>query len=169
MPDQKNTSLSPRGGFLSFLLARWRQLSGPALLVILLAVPGRPAAAAGGQEILPPAPVPATSLTPAPTLSPALTPAQAATAIGQVRTVCGRVANTYYSYLVPGRPTFVNFGKPYPEHVFSAAVPGADRGNFSDSPEKLFAGREVCVTGLIESYDGKPLMTVKDQSQVEWQ
>ena len=98
----------------------------------------------------------------------AINPAQAVAAIGEERTVCGKVANTYYSCFVSGRPTFINFGKPYPDHVFSVAIMGEDRSHFGDCPEKLFTGRDVCVTGLIESYDDKPVMKVKDQSQVKW-
>ena len=95
-------------------------------------------------------------------------PEQAAAMIGKTATVCGKVANTYYSCFVSKKPTFINFGKPYPDQVFSIAILAEDRGKFGDCPEKLFAGRDVCVTGLIESYKGKPVMKVKDQSQVKW-
>lgn len=97
-----------------------------------------------------------------------LSPLQTSAHIGDMATVCGAVANTYHSRFVPRQPTFINFGKPYPDHVFSVVIAGEDRASFGDCPEKLFAGREVCVTGLIEEYDGKPLMTIKEQSQVEW-
>ena len=107
-------------------------------------------------------------LLPLPAGAQNLSPAQAAEHIGEKATVCGKVANTYYSCFVSRQPTFINFGKPYPDHVFSLVIAGEDRGAFDNCPEKLFAGREVCATGLIEEYDGKPLMTVKDQSQVEW-
>lgn len=33
-------------------------------------------------------------------------------------------------------------------------------------PEKLFEGKKVCVTGLIESYDHKPLIVVKEKAQI---
>lgn len=97
-----------------------------------------------------------------------ITPEQAAAHVGEQQTVCGAVANTYYSCFVTDRPTFINFGKPYPDHVFSVAIMGKDRDKFESCPEKLFVGRSVCVTGLIETYDGKPIMVVKDQSQVRW-
>jgi len=97
-----------------------------------------------------------------------ITPYQAAGKVGEHVTVCGKVANTYYSCFVSNKPTFINFGKPYPDQVFSVAVMGEDRVHFDNCPEKLFAGRNVCVTGLIESYDGKPIMKVKDQKQVQW-
>jgi len=98
----------------------------------------------------------------------AITPDEAAGHIGERQTVCGKVANTYYSCFVTGKPTFINFGKPYPNHVFSIVIMAEDRAKFDNCPEKMFSGRDVCVTGLIESYDGKPLMAVKDLSQVKW-
>lgn len=98
----------------------------------------------------------------------AITPFQAAEKIGETATVCGRVANTYYSRFVSRKPTFINLGKPYPDHVFSVVILGENRSEFGDCPEKFFAGRDVCVTGLIEAYEGKPVMKVKDKEQVEW-
>jgi hypothetical protein len=97
-----------------------------------------------------------------------LTPFEAGQHAGQRVTVCGRVTNTYYSCFVSGKPTFINFGKPYPNHVFSVAIGEEDRAKFDNCPEKLLADKDVCVTGLIEMYDGKPLMIVKDPSQVVW-
>lgn len=97
-----------------------------------------------------------------------LLPEQATSYVGKTKTVCGPVANTYYSCFVSGKPTFINFGKPYPEHVFSITIMGEDRSKFGDCPEKMFEGKNVCVTGLIEEYDGKPLIVVKDQNQIQW-
>lgn len=70
-----------------------------------------------------------------------LTPEQAAAKIGERHTVCGTVANTYYSRFSSGKPTFINFGEPYPNHVFSLAIMGENRAEFGGSPEKLFAGK----------------------------
>ncbi|MEW6501909.1 MAG: DNA-binding protein [Thermodesulfobacteriota bacterium] len=88
--------------------------------------------------------------------------------MGQSVTVCGKVANTYYSRFVEGKPTFINFGRPYPNHVFSIAIMGADRAKFDNAPEDLFEGKSVCVTGLIEAFDNKPLIVVRDRAQIRW-
>ena len=98
-----------------------------------------------------------------------LTPEAAKAHVGQTATVCGKVANTYYSRFVEGKPTFINFGRPYPNHVFSIAIMGADRAKFDNAPENLFEGKSVCVTGLIEAYDNKPLIVVRDKAQIRWQ
>lgn len=97
-----------------------------------------------------------------------LTPEAAKAHVGQTATVCGKVANTYYSRFVEGKPTFINFGRPYPNHVFSIAIMGTDRAKFGNVPEKVFEGRKVCVTGLIEAYDNKPLIVVRDKAQIRW-
>lgn len=98
-----------------------------------------------------------------------LTPEAAKAHVGQTATVCGKVANTYYSRFVEGKPTFINFGHPYPNHVFSIAIMGADRAKFDNAPEDLFEGKTLCVTGLIEAYDHKPLIVVRDKAQIRWQ
>lgn len=98
-----------------------------------------------------------------------LTPEAAKAHVGQTATVCGKVANTYYSRFVEGKPTFINFGRPYPNHVFSIAIMGADRAKFDNAPEDLFEGKSVCVTGLIEAFDNKPLIVVRDKAQIRWQ
>lgn len=95
-----------------------------------------------------------------------LTPEQAAAHVGETKTVCGPVANTFYLCCFGGRPTFINFGKPYPEHVFSIAIMGESREKFDNCPEKMFAGKNLCVTGLIETYDDKPLIIVKEKEQI---
>lgn len=97
-----------------------------------------------------------------------LTPEAAKAHVGETATVCGPVANTYYSRFVEGKPTFINFGHPYPNHVFSIAIMGVDRAKFDNAPEDLFEGKSVCVTGLIESYDYKPLIVVRDKAQIRW-
>jgi hypothetical protein len=97
-----------------------------------------------------------------------LTPEAAKAHVGQSVTVCGKVANTYYSRFVEGKPTFINFGHPYPNHVFSIAIMGADRAKFDNAPEDLFGGKSVCVIGLIEAFDNKPLIVVRDRAQIRW-
>ena len=95
-----------------------------------------------------------------------LTPEAANAHAGETRTICGKVANTYYSRFVKDKPTFVNFGRPYPNHVFSIAILGANRDMFENAPEDFFTGKSLCVTGLIETYDNKPLIVVRDKMQI---
>jgi hypothetical protein len=95
-----------------------------------------------------------------------LTPVAAKAHVGETRTICGKVENTYYSRFVKDKPTFINFGRPYPNHFFSIAIMGANRDMFENAPEDFFTGKSLCVTGLIETYDNKPLVVVRDKMQI---
>jgi hypothetical protein len=82
--------------------------------------------------------------------------------------VCGFVAQTRYAESATGQPTFLNFDKPYPDEVFSAVIWGgaAERAKFQEPPEVLYVRRNVCVTGRIELYEGKPHIVVRNPAQL---
>ncbi len=84
----------------------------------------------------------------------------------QVKTVCGKIVGTQYAKRIPGQPTLLHMGKPYPEQTFTIVIWERDKGSFSKLPEELYKDREVCVTGLIVEHNGKPQIVVKSPSQV---
>lgn len=93
-----------------------------------------------------------------------LTAAQAKSHIGKSATVCGVVASADYAVRSQRKPTFLNLDEPYPRHIFTAVIWEEDRSKFGQ-PETL-KGRRVCVNGLIEEYQGKPQITLRDASQL---
>ena len=90
----------------------------------------------------------------------------AAMFIGQQKTVCDTVASAHHATRSKGQPTFLNLGKPYPNQVFTVLVWGSDRSRFEKPPETL-SGKEICVTGMIQSFRGRPEIIVKDPSQIK--
>lgn len=60
-----------------------------------------------------------------------VSPADAINHVGQMATVCGRVASAKYATKANRQPTFLNLDKPYPNHVFTAVIWGSDRAAFS--------------------------------------
>jgi micrococcal nuclease len=94
-------------------------------------------------------------------------PEDAAKFIGQQKTVCGTVASAHYATSSKGQPTFLNLNKPYPNQVFTVLIWGSDRGKFEKPPEALYSGKEICVTGMIQSYQGRPEIIVKEPSQIK--
>jgi micrococcal nuclease len=101
-----------------------------------------------------------------------ITPEDAAKFIGQQKTVCGMVASANHPSLtytedLTEQPTFLNFNKPFPNQVFTVTILGGDRGKFEKPPETLYSGKEICVTGMIQSYQGRPEIIVKDPSQIK--
>jgi DNA/RNA endonuclease YhcR with UshA esterase domain len=94
-----------------------------------------------------------------------LTPEQASSHVGQVETVCGIVASAHYAERTRSQPTFLNLGQAYPNQVFTAVIFGSDRAKFGQ-PETL-QGKNVCVSGKIEVYRGKPEIILHDRGQLE--
>ena len=43
---------------------------------------------------------------------------------------------------------------------------GADRAKFG-APEETYKNRRICVTGLIQSYKGRPEVIVRSPTQIE--
>ena len=90
--------------------------------------------------------------------------AEAKDHIGQTGTVCGKVADT--RHLESGRqPTFLNFDKRYPEHTFTAVIFGENRAKFG-TPEKDYLDKDICVSGKIEEFNGKPQIVVTEKGQI---
>jgi DNA/RNA endonuclease YhcR with UshA esterase domain len=95
-----------------------------------------------------------------------ISPEDASKFIGQQKTVCGTVASANYATRSKGQPTFLNLDKPYPHQVFTVLIWGSDRSKFEKPPETL-SGKEICVTGMIQSYRGRPEIIVKEPSQIK--
>ena len=82
--------------------------------------------------------------------------------------VCGFVAQTRYAEASTGQPTFLDFGQPYPNEVFSAVIWGGapERAKYPEPPEVFYIRRNLCVTGRIELYGDKPQIVVRQPAQI---
>ena len=89
-----------------------------------------------------------------------ITPEQAKDNIGKNVQVCGKVYNVYTS---KKGNTFLNFGGKYPNQAFAATIFASDKNNFKTLD---YANKEICVTGYIKEYNGKPEIIVKYESQI---
>ena len=94
-----------------------------------------------------------------------LTAAEASNHVDERATVCGIVASTRFSPTAQGRPTFLNLDKPYPDHIFTIVIWGDKREAFG-KPEEKYRNRRLCVTGLIESYQGSAQIVATQVSQI---
>jgi hypothetical protein len=94
-----------------------------------------------------------------------LDPAAAAAHVGEEATVCGEVTGAKFSSHRKRKPTFIDFGPPHPNQLFTALIWGEHRDKFNYVPESLL-GRTICVSGMITEYKGKAEIKVSDHSQV---
>jgi len=126
-------------------VARWPLLLVAALLILTTSTC---APAAGGDP-------------------PTIPAAEASGYVGETARVCGHVASAAYFGSVRGGPTFLNLDRPYPDQTFTIVIWSSSRGRFESPPERLYDGKSICVTGLIETYKGKPQIEVTSPEQVE--
>ncbi len=91
---------------------------------------------------------------------------EAAQFSGKVMVVCGVVASTDYREDIGGQPTFLNFGRPYPDQTFTAVIWGRDLNKWNVSPHIHYAGRSICVTGRIEEHNDSPQIIVSSPEQI---
>ena len=94
-----------------------------------------------------------------------ITAAEAKDHVGEVRTVCGKVASTHYASGSKGQPTFLNLDEPYPKEVFTILIWGSDRAKFG-APETKYKDARVCVTGKITSHKEKPEIIATEPKQI---
>jgi hypothetical protein len=85
--------------------------------------------------------------------------------VGEVATVCGKVASAHFASATKGQPTFLNLDEPYPKEIFTALIWGSDRGKFGN-PESKYRDARICVTGRVSSYRGTPEIVVSEPTQI---
>jgi hypothetical protein len=91
---------------------------------------------------------------------------RAASFVGRVATVSGRVAGTKYASSSNGSPTFLNVGVDYPDpNRFTIVIWIENRSAFG-RPETRYRGHTICVRGLISSYAGGAEIIARTPSQI---
>jgi hypothetical protein len=88
--------------------------------------------------------------------------------VGGKRTVEGPIAGTTFASESRGQPTFLNSGKPYPDpDRFTVVIWGYDRVDFPFAPEVGYDNKRICVTGLVDMYEGSPQIMADSASDIE--
>ena len=84
---------------------------------------------------------------------------------GKTITICSKVQSTF---LTKGdkQTTYINFGNPYPNTTFTAVIFASDSANFEYIPSIFLKDKNVCISGKLEIYKGKPEIIVKSQQQI---
>jgi hypothetical protein len=110
---------------------------------------------------------PSPGWTAAPETAPTVPSAEAGQFVGETITVCGPVVSASYFEHIRGEPTFLNFDRPYPDQTFTVVIWGRNRGKFDVSPHRLYADKQLCVTGTVDTYKGMPQIVVESPDQIE--
>lgn len=84
---------------------------------------------------------------------------------GKKVTVCTKVKGVYVSNKTK-KTTFINFGKPYPNHTFVVVIFEKDLVNFSYDPSKKLKDKNICITGIVKMYKGLPEIIATKEEQI---
>lgn len=93
-----------------------------------------------------------------------ITPQDAAQHIGEKLTICGKIYGG--RFFEKNEKTLLNMGAAYPNHTLTIVIEGADRKKFSMKPEEFYTNKEVCITGEIRDFKGKPEVQVTEITQI---
>ena len=86
--------------------------------------------------------------------------------IGDTVKVCAKIFGTRYLEQSKQAPTFLNAGASYPNSPLTFVVFGENRSAFKNKPEEFYNNKQVCVTGKIELYKGKPEIILISETQI---
>lgn len=82
--------------------------------------------------------------------------------VGKKVTVCADV----YGVKSTDKITFINLGKAYPNSPLTIVIFAKDRAAFTETPEKLYGNKPICVTGTIKEYKDKAEIVVTTQDEI---
>lgn len=80
--------------------------------------------------------------------------------IGKQVTICDKITGARYLENSASRLTLLNMGGTYPNQKLTVIILGSDRLNFPQQPELFYTNKQVCVTGILELYEGKVQMKI---------
>ena len=83
---------------------------------------------------------------------------------GKLTTVCGKVSGTHVG---KSGVMMLNFGKEFPDNSFTAVAFEGDVSKFKSANH--YDGKQVCVTGKVQMYKGKPEIILNEASQLKEQ
>jgi endonuclease G len=86
---------------------------------------------------------------------------------GQLIRVCATVTGTHIS-TGKSETTFINFGEPFPKHFFSLVIFQKDAESFSYKPAEFMNGKNICITGKVKLYKGRPEIIISNEKQIRF-
>ncbi len=84
--------------------------------------------------------------------------------VGDSITVCTKVFGT--KFFDKSQMTMLNLGAAYPNSPLTVVIFGKDLANFKVAPEKMYADKEICVTGVIKEFKGKNEIIVSNPTSI---
>ena len=85
---------------------------------------------------------------------------------GDSVTICTKIFGARYFENSNRAPTLLNAGAKYPDALLTVVIFGDSRANFKNKPEEFYTDKNVCVTGRIVMFKGKPEIILTKEEQI---
>ena len=87
---------------------------------------------------------------------------------GKLRTVCGKVQSTYINSNTASQRIYLNMGREYPNHTFTGLIwYSSNKDNFDGRPDKKYKKKNICISGVISTFNEKPQIQIDFENQIE--
>ena len=85
---------------------------------------------------------------------------------GDSVTICTKIFGAKYFEGSNRSPTLLNAGAKYPDAPLTIVIFGDSRAAFKNKPEEFYPDKNICVTGKIIIYKGKPEIIITEEKQL---
>ncbi|MGN6640866.1 MAG: hypothetical protein ACTHJ8_18290 [Mucilaginibacter sp.] len=85
--------------------------------------------------------------------------------LNETVTICDKIYST--KLIENSNMVLLDVGGSHPNQYLTIVIKGEDRSKFNDKPEEYFKGHDVCVTGKLIDYKGKPEIIVSAADQLK--
>ncbi len=92
-------------------------------------------------------------------------PEDAANHLGETVTVCGKIFGG--KFFDKSEMTLLNMGAAFPKSPLTIVIAKDDRKNFKTAPEEFYSDKNVCITGVVKEYKGKPQIFIKSEDDIK--
>jgi len=87
--------------------------------------------------------------------------------LNETVTICDKVFSG--KYFTSSSLTLLDIGGFHPHELLTLVIKAADKKKFKSAPDELFKGKNVCVTGKVIDFKGKPEIEITDPAQIKVQ
>ena len=88
--------------------------------------------------------------------------------VGKLRAVCGKVQSTYINSNTASQRIYLNMGREYPNHTFTGLIwYSSNKDNFDGRPDKKYKKKNICISGVISTFNEKPQIQIDFENQIE--
>ena len=88
--------------------------------------------------------------------------------VGKLRKVCGKVQSTYINSNTASQRIYLNMGREYPNHTFTGLIwYSSNKDNFDGRPDKKYKKKNICISGVISTFNEKPQIQIDFENQIE--